>query len=123
MEFELKQYQCDCCGKLTDVLDPDQKLPDGWKIMIPSSDKYKHLCPECARKYIQESLYKLKKLSEAFNLMGGSLYSGICADEMNDIILTLNETFGIDVDYYQYMPGRVEFTNLKTLIEKYGNEG
>lgn len=123
MEFELKQYQCDCCGKLTDVLDPDQKLPDGWKVMIPSSDKYKHLCPECAKKYIQESLYKLQKLSEAFNLMGGSLYSGICADEMNDIILTLNETFGIDVDYYQYMPGRVEFTNLKTLIEKYGNEG
>ena len=123
MEFELKQYQCDCCGKLTDVLDPDQKLPDGWKVMIPGSDKYKHLCPECARKYIQESLHKLQKLSEAFNLMGGTLYSGICADEMNDIILTLNETFGIDVEYYQYMPGRVEFTNLKTLIEKYGNEG
>jgi hypothetical protein len=123
MEFELKQYQCDCCGKLTDVLDPDQKLPDGWKVMIPGSDKYKHLCPECTRKYIQESLYKLQKLSEAFNLMGGTLYSGICADEMNDIILTLNETFGIDVEYYQYMPGRVEFTNLKTLIEKYGNKG
>lgn len=122
MEFELKQYQCDCCGKLTDVLDPDQKLPDGWKIMIPGSDKYKHLCPECTKKYIRESLYKLQKLSEAFNQMGGSLYSGICADEMNDIILTLNETFGIDVKYYQYIPGRVEFTNLKTLIEEYGNE-
>lgn len=123
MEFELKQYQCDCCGKLTDVLDPDQKLPDGWKIIIPGSDKYKHLCPECAKKYIRESLYKLQKLSDAFNQMGGSLYSGICADEMNDIILTLNETFGIDVKYYQYMPGRVKFTNLKTLIEEYGNKG
>ena len=42
MEFELKQYQCDCCGCLTDVLDPDQKLPDGWKVIIPGYDKYKH---------------------------------------------------------------------------------
>ena len=83
MEFELKQYQCDCCGCLTDVLDPDQKLCD------------------------------------AFNHMGGSLYSGICADEMNEIIQTLNDTFGIDVEFYQDVPGRVKFTNLKTLIEEY----
>ena len=54
--------------------------------------------------------------------MGGSLYSGICADEMNKIIRVLNETFGIGVNYYQDVPGRVEFTNLKTLIKEYENK-
>ena len=54
--------------------------------------------------------------------MGGSLYLGICADEMNKIILILNETFGIDVEFHQDVPGRVEFTNLKTLIEEYENK-
>ena len=122
MEFELKQYQCDCCGCLTDVLDPDQKLPDGWKVIIPDSDKYKHLCPDCAKKFVLESLYNLRKLCDAFNLMGGSLYPGICADEMNKIILILNETFGIDVEFHQDVPGRVEFTNLKTLIKEYENK-
>ena len=123
MEFELKQYQCDCCGCLTDVLDPDQKLPDGWKVIIPSSDKYKHLCPECARKFVLESLYNLQKLYDIFNQMSGSLYSEICADEMNKIIQILNETFDIGVNYYQDVPGRVKFTNLKTLIEEYENKG
>ena len=54
--------------------------------------------------------------------MGGSLYPGICADEMNKIILILNETFGIDVKFHQDVSGRVEFTNLKTLIEEYENK-
>ena len=122
MEFELKQYQCDCCGCLSDVLDPDQKLPDGWKVIIPDSDKYKHLCPECAKKFVLESLYNLRKLCDVFNQMGGSLYSEICADEMNKIIRILNETFDIGVNYYQDVPGRVKFTNLKTLIEEYENK-
>ena len=123
MEFELKQYQCDCCGCLTDVLDPDQKLPDGWKVIIPDSDKYKHLCPECAKKFVLESLYNLRKLCDTFNQMSGSLYSEICADEMNKIIQILNETFDIGVNYYQDAPGRVKFTNLKTLIEEYAHKG
>ena len=122
MEFELKQYQCDCCGCLTDVLDLDQKLPDGWKVIIPDSDKYKHLCPECAKKFVLESLYNLRKLCDVFNQMSGSLYSEICADEMNKIIQILNETFDIGVNYYQDVPGRVKFTNLKTLIEEYENK-
>ena len=123
MEFELKQYQCDCCGCLTDVLDSDQKLPDGWKVIIPDSDKYKHLCPECAKKFVLESLYNLRKLCDVFNQVSGSLYSEICADEMNKIIQILNETFDIGVNYYQDVPGRVKFTNLKTLIEEYENKG
>ena len=123
MEFELKQYQCDCCGCLSDVLDPDQKLPDGWKVIIPDSDKYKHLCPECAKKFVLESLYNLRKLCDVFNQMSGSLYSEICTDEMNKIIQILNETFDIGVNYYQDVPGRVKFTNLKTLIEEYENKG
>ena len=122
MEFELKQYQCDCCGCLSDVLNPDQRLPDGWKTIIPDSDKYKHLCPECTKKFVLESLYNLQKLCDVFNQMGGSLYSEICADEMNKIIRILNETFDIGVNYYQAVPGRVEFTNLKTLIEEYENK-
>ena len=123
MEFELKQYQCDCCGCLTDVLNPDWKLPDGWKVIIPDSDKYKHLCPDCAKKFVLESLYNLQKLCDIFNQMSGSLYSEICADEMNKIIQILNETFDIGVNYYQDVPGRVKFTNLKTLIEEYENKG
>ena len=123
MEFELKQYQCDCCGCLSDVLDPDQKLPDGWKVIIPDSDKYKHLCPECAKKFVLESLYNLRKLCDVFNQVSGSLYSEICADEMNKIIQILNETFDIGVNYYQDVPGRVKFTNIKTLIEEYENKG
>ena len=42
---------------------------------------------------------------------------------MNKIIQILNETFDIGVNYYQDVPGRVKFTNLKTLIEEYENKG
>lgn len=45
MEYELKQYGCNKCGKLSDVLDPDAKLPKGWVIV----SKLTHYCPECAK--------------------------------------------------------------------------
>ena len=69
---------------------------------------------------IYDLLILLRKLSEAFNHMIGSLYSGICAGEMNDIIDTLNEKYNVKVNYYQYIPGRVRYTNLDRLIELYG---
>jgi len=70
------------------------------------------------KKYIFELLIELKNREEAFNKMIGSLYSNICADEINEIIWEL-EKFDVKVDYYQYKPGRVTFTNLEKLLEKY----
>lgn len=50
MKYDLVQYGCDKCGRLTPVLDPDDKMPLGWVILMPFEDeKYKHLCPFCAR--------------------------------------------------------------------------
>lgn len=69
---------------------------------------------------IYDLLIQLRKLSEAFNLMGGSLYSGICAGEINELIDTLNEKYNVKVNWYQYVPGRVGYTNLDRLIELYG---
>ena len=75
------------------------------------------------KKEIYSLLIKLRDLSDAFNKMGGSLYSGICADEINEIINTLNEKYGVKVSYYQPSAGRVSFTNLQSLIEKYEESG
>ena len=50
MKYDLVQYGCDKCGRLTPVLDPDDKMPLGWVLLMPGEDeKYKHLCPFCAR--------------------------------------------------------------------------
>ena len=46
MEYELKQYGCNKCGRLSDVLDPDEKLPNGWVI---GESRFTHYCPECAK--------------------------------------------------------------------------
>lgn len=72
------------------------------------------------KKYIYALLNELKTRATVFNQMVGPLYSGICADEINEI---LNELKKLDVvvNYYQYMPGRVHFSNLDKLIETYGN--
>ena len=72
---------------------------------------------------LEEMLTELKKLSEAFNQMGGYLYSTICADEMNGIIIKLREKYQVDVNFSQYRPGRVQFINLDKLIEKYEKSG
>ena len=98
------------------MLDPDKKLPDGWKVIIPDSDKYKHLCPDCAKKFVLESLYNLRKLCDAFNLMGGSLYSEICADEMNKIIQILNETFDIGVNSSLVGISRTMVQSMKIMV-------
>ena len=74
--------------------------------------------PADIKKEIYDNLVQLKNLSEAFNNMGGYLYSSICADEINEILAKLKK-YGIDVDYYQLMPGRVTFPTLYKLIEKY----
>jgi len=50
MKYDLVQYGCDRCGELTDVLDPDDHMPDGWVILMPDQDdRFKHLCPKCAK--------------------------------------------------------------------------
>ena len=49
MKYDLVQYGCDHCGRLSPVLDPDEGMPFGWVLMMPGFDeKYKHLCPVCA---------------------------------------------------------------------------
>lgn len=46
MEYPLKQYGCDGCGKLTEVLDCDQPLPKGWTFGDGTHECY---CPECSK--------------------------------------------------------------------------
>ena len=68
---------------------------------------------------ILKLLVELKDKGEVFNKMVGSLYSGICADEINKILDELKFKYNVGVSYYQYAPGRIEFGNLDELIEKY----
>ena len=52
MEYPLKQYGCDRCGELSDILEVDAPLPEGWFITAPMSEaasRFTHLCPACAR--------------------------------------------------------------------------
>lgn len=80
----------------------------------------KRYVKECdTDKEIYDLLTELKKLSEAFNQMGGHLYSTICADEMNGIIIKLRVKYQVNVYFSQYMVGRVKFINLDKLIKKY----
>ena len=49
MKYDLVQYGCDRCGRLSPVMDPDEHMPFGWIVMMPGEDKeYRHLCPICA---------------------------------------------------------------------------
>lgn len=59
MELPLKQYMCNDCGKLSDILDCDQKLPKGW-LMISS---HRHYCDRCASKHKHEDDYKKEELA------------------------------------------------------------
>ena len=45
--YELIQYGCDNCGKLSAVLDPDKGIPKGWVFGENHRICY---CPECAKK-------------------------------------------------------------------------
>ena len=46
MDYQLVQYGCDNCGELSDVLDPDQPLPQGWTI---GNGRHTHYCPKCSQ--------------------------------------------------------------------------
>jgi hypothetical protein len=74
-------------------------------------------------KEIYGLLVHLRGLSEAFNKMGGALYSGICADEMDEIIDELRIKYKIEIYYWQPMAGRVDFKNLDELIKKCEKSG
>ena len=54
MEIQLKQYLCNDCGKLSDVLDIDEDWPIGWI----STSNNTHYCDKCASKHEYESAYK-----------------------------------------------------------------
>ena len=67
---------------------------------------------------IKKLLNELKWRGEAFNQMGGFLYSNILADEMTSILNDL-KSHDVEVSYYQCIPGRIYFSNLDELIKKY----
>lgn len=71
------------------------------------------------KKKIYELLNELKWKGEAFNQMGGELYSRILADEMTKINNELRYEYGVKVDYWQPRDGRVAWINLDQLIEDY----
>ena len=55
MKYDLVQYGCDKCGELTPVMDPDEKMPEGWVVLMPFDEerhKYRHLCPKCAKELL-----------------------------------------------------------------------
>jgi len=79
--------------------------------------------PADRRKEIYDLLIQLRDLAKAFNNMVGYLYSGICADEINELIDTLKTKYDVKVNYWQPSEGRVSFTNLQSLIEKYEKGG
>lgn len=47
MDIPLVQYVCDKCGNLTEVMDCDQKLPNGWTY---GKGIHTHFCPKCSKK-------------------------------------------------------------------------
>ena len=51
MNIPLVQYQCNKCGNLTDVMDCDEPLPNGWTYGENRND---HLCPNCSKKLKRE---------------------------------------------------------------------
>lgn len=67
---------------------------------------------------IKKLLNELKWRGEAFNEVGGFLYSNILADEMTSILNDL-KSHDVEVSYYQHVPGRIHFNNLDELIKKY----
>lgn len=50
MDIPLKQFMCNDCGALSEVLDIDASLPDGWIIIT----RHTHYCDKCAAKHICE---------------------------------------------------------------------
>ena len=53
MKIPLVQYQCNKCGTLTDVMDCDERLPDGWTF---GESSHSHYCPQCSKKLREEQL-------------------------------------------------------------------
>ena len=68
---------------------------------------------------IRVKLKDLKKEGEIFNQQVGSLYSGITADRINNLLTDLKENYGIDVPYSQPCPGRIDLSILDKLIKRY----
>lgn len=68
---------------------------------------------------IREKLKDLKREGDIFNQQVGSLYSGITADRINDLLTDLKENYGIDVPYHQPCPGRIDLSILDKLIKRY----
>jgi len=56
--YELIQYGCDNCGDLTEVMDTDQQLPEGW-VWVPDT-RHGIYCPKCAKKLSKNNKGKVK---------------------------------------------------------------
>jgi hypothetical protein len=68
---------------------------------------------------IRVKLKDLKMEGDIFNQQVGSLYSGITADRINNLLTDLKENYGIDVPYRQPCPGRIDLSILDKLIKRY----
>ena len=71
-----------------------------------------------ARNTVLQLLTRLREQGDTFNRMGGSLYSSVIADEMNETYDQIR-SYGVEVKFLQPCDGRVEWINLDELIEEY----
>ena len=68
MEYPLKQYGCSRCGALSDVLDVDAQLPQGWIIGGPLT----HFCPYCAVK-VRERVLELRRAGYSASMIAARI--------------------------------------------------
>ena len=64
MEYPLKQIGCNDCGALTDILDIDAKIPNGW-LMI---SQHTHYCPKCAKRHKNEEREAMRKQRDRYKV-------------------------------------------------------
>ena len=126
------EIKCKKCGMFSKVIKRNSQqsyhwISDGSDEISLKRDVWNsvngYVKPADRRKEIYDLLIQIRELAKAFNNMTGYLYSGICADEINEIIDTLKTKYDVNVDYWQPSAGRVSFTNLQSLIEKYKESG
>ena len=64
MDYQLVQYGCNKCGKLTEVLDLDESLPEGWTY---GEGLHVHYCPECSKaSKVEEAMRDVEQKAKAF---------------------------------------------------------
>ena len=102
--------------------DSDAKRPDGSLSLFSFNDLFSEIILRLKVLKDLEILEKLKDLKregDLFNQQVGSLYSGMTADRINNLLTGLKENYGIEVPYRQPCPGRIDLSILDKLIKRY----